>query len=81
MADDKKEEFLTELLRSSESVLEKDYPNPGRVGCPGNAALQQLADFSEDHPPVELDVVRHVAECYPCFFELREMRRKRQASN
>ena len=81
MHDDSKKKFLKGLLEASETVLEKDHPNPNRNGCPGQAVLQQLADFSGEHAPVEADVIRHIAECYPCFRELREMRLRRKASN
>ena len=79
MADDSKKKFLKELLEASEAVLQKDHPNPNRIGCPGQATLQQLADLSG--VLVEADVIRHVAECYPCFRELREMRLKCKASD
>jgi hypothetical protein len=41
--------------------------------------LQQLADFSEKEIAPEPDAIRHVTECFPCFRELREMRRQRKA--
>ena len=75
MSEHSKKKFLKELMEASEAVLQKDYPNPNRIGCPGHAVLWMLANFSEEHVPVEADVIRHVAECYPCFHELREMRR------
>ena len=78
MLDDSKKKFLQELLAASETVLRKDHPNPGRVGCPGQAVLAELASLSEEHVPVEPDVIRHVTECFPCFRELREMRRQRK---
>jgi len=81
MHDDSKKKFLKELLEASETVLQKDHPNPNRIGCPGPAVLRQLADFSEEHVPVETDVIRHITECFPCFRELREMRLRRKASN
>lgn len=81
MFDDPKKKFLRELLEASEVVLERDHPNPTRIGCPGSAVLERLANFSEERVPVEADVIRHVSECFPCFHELREMRVKRKAQN
>ena len=81
MFDDPKKKFLKELLEASEAVLEKDHPNPDRIGCPGGAVLEQLANFSEEHVPVDAEVIRHINECHPCFHELREMRRKRKTQN
>jgi hypothetical protein len=78
MHDDSKKKFLKELLAASETVLQKDHPNPNRVGCPDHAVLQRLADFSEEQIAPEPDVIRHVTECFPCFRALREMRRQRK---
>ena len=78
MFDDPKKKFLRELLAATETILQKDHPNPNRIGCPGHAVLQQLADFSEGQIAPEPDVIRHVSECFPCFRELREMRRQRK---
>jgi hypothetical protein len=77
MSYNSKEQFLKKLMQASESVLEKDHPNPNRIGCPGHTVLKQLAEFSEGQVRVELDVIRHVAECFPCFHELRELRLSR----
>lgn len=79
MSDDKKKRFLNALLEASEAVLEKDHPNPNRIGCPGRAVLGELANFSEERVPVEADVIRHITECYPCFLELRGMRLRRKS--
>jgi hypothetical protein len=81
MFDDPKNKFLKELLQASEVVLKKDHPNPNRIGCPGSAVLERLANFSEEDVPVQADIIRHITECFPCFHELREMRLKRKAGN
>lgn len=81
MFDDSQKKFFKELLQASEAVLEKDHPNPNRIGCPGRAILEQLANFSEEHVPVDADVIRHITECFPCFHELRQMRIGRKHSN
>lgn len=81
MSNDSKKKFLKHLLEVSETVLEKDHPNPNRIGCPGHAVLEQLAHFSEEHITVEAEVIQHITECFPCFRELRAMRLKRKAKN
>lgn len=81
MPGDSKKKFLKALLDASETVLQKDHPNPNRIGCPGQAVLEELASFSEEHAPVDADAIRHISECYPCFRELRDMRLRRKASN
>ena len=78
MPDDSKKKFLKELLEASEAVLQKDHPNPNRIGCPGQAVLEQVANFSAENITVEAQVIRHIAECYPCF---RELRLRRKAPN
>jgi hypothetical protein len=42
------------------------FPNPHRVGCPGESVLRALArhELSIDHPARE-----HLSECSPCFRE------------
>ena len=81
MFDGSKKKFLKELLQASEAVLQKDHPNPNRIGCPGQTVLEQLENFSEEHVSVEVDVIRHISECYPCFRELREIRLRQKGAN
>lgn len=69
--------FLEELLTASEKVLREDHPNPNRKGCPERSVLERLANFSTEDPPVDPAVLLHIAECFPCFSELRELRAKR----
>jgi hypothetical protein len=59
------ERKLLELF--SRSAL-NDYPNPERIGCPGEVFLRQLATNRKSIPitDVRLD---HVVHCSPCFRE------------
>jgi hypothetical protein len=65
---------LNKLLAASEQALRDDHPNPNREGCPERAVLEQLADFSTDDSPFDPAVLQHIAECFPCFNELRQLR-------
>ncbi len=64
------ERDLFELF--SKSAL-NDYPNPDRVGCPGDAFLKQLATNRKSVPMTDprLD---HVLHCSPCFREFTAFR-------
>jgi hypothetical protein len=79
MTDDEREEpTMKELSAAAERVLQQEHPNPDRVGCPDRSILEQLANFSEEDPPFDSDVLRHVlTECYPCFRDLRELKSKK----
>lgn len=68
---------LKELLAASEKVLREDHPNPNRDGCPGRSVLERLASFCQDDPPFDPAVLLHIAECFPCFDELRQLRAMR----
>jgi hypothetical protein len=59
------ERELLELF--SRSAL-NDYPNPERIGCPGEAFLRQLATNRKSIPITDprLD---HIVQCSPCFQE------------
>ena len=69
---------LKELLAASEEVLQQDHPNPNRDGCPERSVLERLAAFSTADPSFDPAVLQHIAECFPCFEELRQMRAMRK---
>ena len=57
------------LIETGRRVLLKgEYPNPDRVGCPGPAALQALAERKTDLRSA-WEWVLHVGSCSPCFAE------------
>jgi hypothetical protein len=49
------------------------FPNPERVGCPDEDALQALA---ENGPVANDPVLLHVASCSECYREHRHLRRE-----
>ena len=59
-----------ELLLAWGRHLEKDYPNPDRIGCPGTEVLKKIAArvFRD------ADLTYHIARCAPCSKELRELK-------
>ena len=63
---------LLDILRQG---LATEFPNPERVGCPGNALLKGIAQgkvsLTEAEPWLE-----HLGSCSPCFQEFKEFRRQ-----
>ena len=71
------------LKRQLQDSILNDYPNPERKGCPGDAALAELAarplDDSVEGDP-NWHHVTHCAECYREFLGFRaEIRRRARA--
>jgi hypothetical protein len=70
------ERRLLELFEQSSLT---DYPNPDRIGCPGQDFLRQLA-FHRTSIPVGDERLNHITQCSPCFGEFvnfREEARRR----
>ena len=69
------------LKKQLQDSILRDYPNPERRGCPGNAALQTLArrplDYSLEGSP-NWQHITHCSECYREFLDLRAGVKRRQ---
>jgi hypothetical protein len=63
---------LLDILRRG---LAKEFPNPERIGCPGNALIKGIAQgkvsLTEAEPWLD-----HLGSCSPCFQEFKEFRRQ-----
>jgi hypothetical protein len=63
---------LLDILRQG---LATEFPNPERIGCPGNALLKGIAQgkvsLAEAEPWLD-----HLGSCSPCFQEFKEFRRQ-----
>lgn len=63
---------MLDILRQG---LATDFPNPERIGCPGNALLKGIAQgkvsLTEAEPWLD-----HLGSCSPCFQEFKEFRRQ-----
>jgi hypothetical protein len=68
-----------ELLEAFERIIHEDFPNPQRIGCPGEDALFRLVE--ESGPVQQKRLLAHVRQCAPCFDELKELRRRRGAGS
>ncbi len=51
-------------------------PNPRRLGCPPHEVLEQLARFPANEVPIKESILLHLADCWPCAQELKELRTK-----
>jgi hypothetical protein len=65
------------MLELLEEAALNDYPNPERIGCPGEGFLKQLAS---DRRSIKLSDERldHVTRCSPCFQEFARFRDARK---
>ena len=63
---------MLEILRQG---LATEFPNPERIGCPGNSLLKGIAEgkvsLTEGEPWLD-----HLGSCSPCFQEFKEFRRQ-----
>ena len=63
---------LLDILRQG---LATEFPNPERIGCPGNALLKGIAQgkvsLTEAEPWLD-----HLGSCSPCFQEFKEFHRQ-----
>jgi hypothetical protein len=71
------------LKRQLQDLILRDYPNPERKGCPGDAVLKELAERPLDRT-IEDDPhwhhLTHCSECYREFLVLKpELRREAKA--
>jgi hypothetical protein len=62
------------LRKALEAAALNDYPNPQRIGCPTDKRILRAIAAKKLRPSDP--VVQHVAECSPCFREMREFERQ-----
>jgi len=60
------------LIDTFDRVIREDHPNPDRTGCPGDAALRQLA-FQPGQFRSE-STLDHITHCAPCLDQLKKLR-------
>jgi hypothetical protein len=71
------EQKYDRLTRQLQGVILRAYPNPDRIDCPGDGAIEEVArraditDKMEDHP-----AYGHIMHCSPCYAEFLEVRRR-----
>jgi hypothetical protein len=63
MAESPEQKYERIQKQLQESIL-RDYPNPNREGCPGDAAVRQVAWRTELQKD---DLWQHITHCSPCY--------------
>ena len=58
------------LISFARSYLAEAFPNPDRIDCPPDHALQQLA---ENPTKADLSITEHLSRCSPCFRRYQEL--------
>ena len=73
------EEKYCRLQNEIQRGILRGYPNPERRGCPGDAAVQNLAanpgSITNEDETDEQGVWYHVAHCSPCYASFLELRK------
>jgi len=62
------------LVRAVSDAVERSYPNPDRLDCPGSEAIQAVVVRRFSDPNFD-DTVDHIAMCAPCLEEYNSRRR------
>src|SRR5947207_5601901 len=57
------------LKKQLQDSILKDYPNPERRGCPGDAVLRELAARPLDRPVEDDPHWQHITHCSECYGE------------
>jgi hypothetical protein len=69
------------LYSAVENVIQRDYPNPNRDGCPDRSFLEKAATSPGSLNPEENALfVQHIPKCWPCFKELKHLREAAEKS-
>ena len=64
--DDTPEQKYNRLAAAVQQTILSSFPNPDRVGCPGDLRLREVAARRNI---VEDDVWQHITHCSPCYAE------------
>jgi hypothetical protein len=60
------EQKYERLQKEIQQSILRDYPNPNREGCPGDAAVRQVASRTELQKD---ELWQHITHCSPCYAE------------
>jgi hypothetical protein len=64
--DESQEQKYNRIADSVQKSILRDYPNPNREGCPGDAAVRQVAARTELRKD---EFWQHITHCSPCYAE------------
>src|SRR5215472_16792384 len=68
------EKIIKNLEKALEAAALNSYPNPDRIGCPGDKTILRNLAAKKIRPTDP--VIQHVAECSPCFRELKQFQKE-----
>jgi len=68
------EKIIKNLEKALEAAALNSYPNPDRIGCPGDKTILKNLAAKKIRPTDP--VIQHVAECSPCFRELKQFQKE-----
>jgi hypothetical protein len=83
MPEESPQAHFDRLKKQLQDSILREYPNPERRGCPGNAAIRELAqrplDYSLEGSP-NWQHLTHCSECYREFLDFRaDVKRRKKA--
>jgi len=72
------EEKYRRLQREIQGAILRNYPNPNRQGCPGDASVRSLAanpdSIKAEDDADEQGAWYHITHCSPCYASFLELR-------
>ena len=72
------EEKYRRLQREIQGAILRNYPNPKRQGCPGDATVRNLAEnpdgIKAEDEADEQGAWYHITHCSPCYMRFLELR-------
>jgi len=74
-------EDLNRVLKGLQEATLREFPNPERVGCPGNETIEALARRRLPHTNEAVEHITHCSPCYSEFLAIRHRIRRRRALN
>jgi hypothetical protein len=80
MAETPREKY-DRLQKAVQDAILKDYPNPDRVGCPGDVVTREVAFREELTKDEAWEHITHCSPCYAEFLKFKEEWRKRQKNS
>ena len=76
MAETPREKY-ERLQKAIQEKILNDYPNPDRVGCPGDEVVREVAFREELTKDPVWEHITHCSPCYRAFLQFKEEWRRR----
>jgi hypothetical protein len=66
------QEKYDRLRKALQEAILRDYPNPDRIGCPGDTMVRDVAFREELTKDVVWEHITHCSPCYAAFLRFKE---------